>query len=120
MNSNTLLIMLAVIAWIGQIIMGWWQIKRFNQAIDLLARQGQVGIGRSQGRFSARVVLALAFDAQQHVCDAFIMRGYTVFARPRPLTELIGLHLDQLIPNVIFAKDHHCQTALSLAIKPKQ
>ncbi len=119
MNITTTLITLAALAWLGQIVLGGWQIHRFNRAYDVLCRQGAVGVGRSAGRFKARVVLALAFDRQERVCDAFVLRGLTVFARPRPLPVLIGLHKSQLIPDVIFPKDRACQTALLLAIKPQ-
>jgi glucitol operon activator protein len=48
-----------------------------------------------------------------------LLRGLTVFARPRPLPRLHGLHQWDLRPDVIFPEDRACQSALSLAIKPK-
>ena len=78
-----------------------------------------VGVGRSGGRFKPRVVMALAFDENMRVSDSMIMRGISVFARPRPLPQLHGLHQQDLIPDVIFPTDKACQTALLLAIKPK-
>ncbi len=119
MSATSLLVSIAVIAWLGQIILGGWQIRRFNHAFDALCRQGAVGVGRSAGRFKARVVLAVAFDSEQRVCDGFVLRGVTVFARPRRLTALIGLPKAQLIPALLFPNDAACQTALELAIKPK-
>ncbi|NDL61866.1 transcriptional regulator GutM [Acerihabitans arboris] len=119
MGATSLLVLIAVLAWMGQIILGGWQIRSFNRAFDALCRQGAVGVGRSAGRFKARVVLALAFDGEHRVCDGFILRGITVFARPRRLTALIGLSKEQLIPYALFPKDPALQTALSLAIKPK-
>lgn len=120
MNMTTMLITLAALAWLCQIVLGGWQIHRFNRAYDVLCRQGEaVGVGRCAGRFKARVVLALAFDGQERVCAAFVLRGLTVFARPRPVPALIGLRKSQLNPDVIFPKDRACQTALLLAIKPQ-
>ncbi|EFE95915.1 transcriptional regulator GutM [Serratia odorifera] len=116
---TTSLIILAAIAWLGQIALGWWQIQRFNHAFDRLCQLGPVGVGRSGGRFKPRVVLALAFDAQQRVCGSMMMRGLTVFAQPKPLVQLHGLHQHDLLPDVIFPEDRACQTALSLAIKAK-
>ncbi len=113
------LILFAVIAWLMQIALGWWQIRRFNRAFDQLCQLGTVGVGRSGGRFKPRVVLALAFDARQRVCGSMMMRGLTIFAQPRPLSHLHGLHQQDLRPEVIFPKDRACQTALSLAIAPK-
>jgi glucitol operon activator protein len=120
MSLTTILVTLAAVAWLAQIVLGGWQIHRFNRAFDALCLRGTaVGVGRSAGRFKARVVLAIAFDQEGRVCDGFVLRGLTVFARPRPLTKLYGLLKSELIPDVLFPKDRACQTALLLAIKPK-
>ncbi|KEY60178.1 transcriptional regulator GutM [Serratia sp. DD3] len=113
------LICFAVIAWLMQIVLGWWQIQRFNRAFDRLCQLGNVGVGRSGGRFKPRVVLVLAFDTQQRVCGSLLMRGLTIFAPPKPLPQLHGLHQQALRPEVIFPEDRACQTALALAITSK-
>ncbi|MDR2289058.1 MAG: transcriptional regulator GutM [Serratia marcescens] len=109
------LIAFALLAWLLQIAFGWWQLQRFNRAFDGLCRLGAVGVGR----FRPRVVLALAFDDDRRVCGSLLLRGLTVFARPRPLPHLHGLHQRDLRPDVIFPEDRACQSALSLAIDPK-
>ncbi|WP_099062629.1 transcriptional regulator GutM [Serratia sp. BW106] len=113
------LIIFAVLAWLLQIALGWWQLQRFNRAFDSLCQLGRVGVGRSVGRFRPRVVLALAFDTEQRVCGSLLMRGLTIFAQPRSIARLHGLHQRDLRPDVIFPEDRACQTALSLAIAPK-
>lgn len=113
------LITCAVIAWLMQIALGWWQIQRFNRAFERLCQLGRVGVGRSGGRFQPRVVLALAFDPQQRVCGSMLMRGLTIFAQPKQLHHLHGMHQQALDPDVIFPGDRACQTALSLALIPK-
>lgn len=119
MTATSLLISIAVVAWVAQIALGWWQINRFNRALDDLCQLGRVGIGRSGGFLKPRVVLALAFDVEQRISGAFMMRGLTVFARPRPINHLCGLHLEEIVPDVIFPQDTASQTALTLAIEPK-
>ncbi|MEC5342459.1 transcriptional regulator GutM [Brenneria populi] len=120
MTSASLLIACAVCAWLLQIALGWRQLRRFNQAFDALCRQGyRVGVGRAAGRFNARTIVALAFDEQDRLRDAFIMRGLTVFARPRQMKEWIGLKREQLAPSVIFPIEPACRAALSLAIEAK-
>ena len=69
------LIAFALLAWLLQIAFGWWQLQRFNRAFDGLCRLGDVGVGRSGGRFRPRVVLALAFDADRRVCGSLLLRG---------------------------------------------
>ena len=115
----TALITVAAIAWMCQLIFGGWQIRQFNRAFDALCQKGRVGVGRSGGRFKPRVVLALAFDQQEKVCDGFLLRGLTIFARPQPVSSLNGMSREQLMTGVIFPKDPNIQTALSLAIEPK-
>lgn len=113
------LITIAIIAWLMQIVLGWWQLQRFNRAFERLCQLGNVGVGRSGGRFKPRVVLALAFDAQQRVCGSMLMRGLTIFAQPKQLKQLHGMHQKELCPDVIFPGDQACQTALILAITSK-
>lgn len=114
------LIALAAIAWLSQLLLGGWQIRRFNRAFDKLCQQGAVGVGRSSGRFRPRVVIALAFDERQNVRDSLIMKGLTVFALPQPVMQLHGMNRQELQPDVIFPHDRDCQNALSLALKLKQ
>lgn len=112
-------ISVAAIAWLCQLILGGWQIYLFNRAFSRLCQQGRVGVGRAGGYFRARVVIALAFDNQDRVCDTLIMRGLTVFARPGKINALKGAALRELKPDVIFPADPVCQNALSLALKLK-
>ena len=115
-NATNMLIFLAVTAWGLQIALGWWQVKRFNQAFERLCQQGNVGIGRTKGRFKAKVVVALAFDENRYVVDALMMKGLTVFAKPQPVTTLNGLHYDEINPQTVFPTDKNAQEALSEAI----
>ncbi|MGC6388231.1 transcriptional regulator GutM [Ewingella sp. S1.OA.A_B6] len=119
MTSTSALIFCAVLAWLAQIALGWWQLQRFNRAFDRLCQQGSVGVGRSAGRFKPRVVLALAFDKEEKVCAGFLLRGLTIFASPQPLCTLNGMSRQQLMIGVTFPKDPNVQTALLLAIESK-
>ncbi|EPF2245235.1 transcriptional regulator GutM [Citrobacter werkmanii] len=113
------LITVAAIAWCLQLALGGWQISRFNQAFDKLCQRGRVGVGRSGGRFKPRVVVAIALDEHQRVTDTLFMKGLTVFARPEKIATIMGKHLDDLQPDVIFPHDPLSQNALSLALKLK-
>lgn len=111
------LIIVAVIAWLLQIILGWWQISQFNKAFEKLCKQGNVGIGRTQGRFKPKVVVAIAFDNHHRVVDSIILKGLTVFSRPKPITNLTGLLHSEIKPEAIFPKDKSSQQALREAIQ---
>ena len=111
----TALITVAAIAWMCQLIFGGWQIRQFNRAFDALCQKGRVGVGRSK----PRVVVAIALDEHNRVCDSLIMRGMTVFARPAKIQAINGISLQELQPDVIFPHDSLCQNALSLALNLK-
>ena len=115
----TTLITLAAIAWLSQLLLGGWQIRRFNRAFDRLCGKGRVGVGRSAGRFRPRVVIAIAVDEKNCITDTLLMKGMTVFARPQTLPVLQGKHIDELRADVIFPGDRFCQNALSSALNPK-
>lgn len=117
MTSITLLIYLAMVAWLAQILLGWWQIKVFNQALNNLCYRGRVSIGRSIGRFRSRIIIVLSFDETGHISDGFILKGCTVFARPVKLVRLIGLNKDTLDVTKVFPQQPASQTALTLAIQ---
>ena len=116
-NATNTLILIAVTAWLLQIALGWWQVSRFNRAFELLCKQGNVGIGRTHGRFKAKVVIAVAFDQHQCVTDSLLMKGYTVFSKPRPIDKLKGLKLEEIVPQAIFPDNTAYQEALAEAIR---
>ncbi|MBN6063630.1 transcriptional regulator GutM [Aggregatibacter actinomycetemcomitans] len=116
-NTTNTLIFIAVGAWLLQILLGWWQVSRFNKAFELLCKQGKVGIGRTKGRFKAKAVVAVAFDENRYVTNSIMMKGLTVFSRPQPIPALKGLHYDEIRPDVIFPADRNAQEALAEAIR---
>ncbi|OOF71492.1 transcriptional regulator GutM [Rodentibacter caecimuris] len=116
-NVTSSLILVAVIAWVLQIILGWWQVSRFNRAFELLCQQGNVGIGRTTGRFKPKVVIAVAFDQEYRVVNAFIMKGLSVFSIPKTIISLQGLLHSEIIPEQIFPNDKASQEALKEAIR---
>ena len=101
----TAFITVAALAWLCQMAFGGWQIYRFNREFDALCQKGRVGGGRSGGRFKPRVVVAVALDENNKVCDSLIMRGMTVFARPVKIQAINGILLQELPPDVIFPHD---------------
>ncbi|HBO39025.1 MAG TPA: transcriptional regulator GutM [Pasteurellaceae bacterium] len=115
-TTNTL-ILIAIGAWLLQVLLGWWQVSRFNKAFELLCKQGKVGIGRTKGRFKSKVVIAVAFDDDCRVTDSIIMKGLTVFSRPQPVPALKGLHYDEICPQTIFPTDKNAREALAEAIR---
>lgn len=90
-ESTTLLIVIAVVVWSLQAAMGWIQMRAFNRLLQDLSARGRVVIGRSGHRWRGRTLVLICLDPRSTIIDACVLSGFTVFARARPLTELIGL-----------------------------
>ncbi|OCG26075.1 XRE family transcriptional regulator [Gilliamella sp. wkB108] len=121
MNITTTLIVIALIAWCTQIIFSWFQIRRFNHAFLAMKKGTYLGVGRSQTkRFKPRVLIAISLDENQVVIDSILMKGITVFALPKPINQLHGLSVAEIIPENIFPNDLACQNALAVALTAKK
>lgn len=116
MDSTTLFISFAGAMWLLQIILGWQQLQAFNRAFWQLSQKGRVSVGRNSGRFRAKAVVVLAFDEEQNVVDGFYLQGFSVFARPKRFEEVIGLKLNEIVPEQLFPQDKKRQEALKIAL----
>ena len=121
MNTTTALLTLAIAAWLAQIVLGYWQISRFNRAYTALARDSAyLGVGRSNGRFYGRkVLIILALDSEQRVRDSILMQGLTIFAAPQKLTQLHGMNSATIDPAAVFPQRPRHQQALASALTRK-
>ena len=120
MNSTTALLSLAIAAWLAQIVLGYWQISRFNRAYTALARDSTyLGVGRSNGRFTPKVLIILALDSEQRVRDSILMQGLTIFAAPQKLTQLHGMKFSDIDPAAVFPQRPRHQQALASALTRK-
>lgn len=90
MDSVSLLMVIAIVAWVAQIGMSFFQIRAFNNMIQAMARRGKVKIGRTQSRWKTRTIVVLVEDEDSIITDAKVLHGITVFARPKTLIEVIG------------------------------
>ena len=115
MNTTTALLTLAIAAWLAQIVLGYWQISRFNLARD----SAYLGVGRSNGRFTPKVLIILALDSEQRVRDSILMQGLTIFAAPQKLTQLHGMKFSDIDPAAVFPQRPRHQQALASALTRK-
>lgn len=102
-----------VALWVTQMLMSWWQSKRFMVDIALLRNSGVVFIGRGKRR-ALRTYVALALK-NGVVTDSRILNGYTVFARAKPLEGVVGKHVDDLIAGTVTGLDRRTSAAVAQA-----
>ena len=120
MTLTTALLTAAAVAWTAQIILGYWQISRFNNAYAELARNSTyLGLGRSNGRFTPKILIILALDGDKRVSDSILMQGLTIFAAPQKLTQLHGMNYRDIDPAAIFPDKPRHQQALASALQHK-
>lgn len=87
---------LAVVVWILQTALGFWQFKKFSNHLKQMRAEGRVAIGRARGQFSAGVIVLLVIDNYCRIIRGEIMEGRTVFADFKPFNVLNGLTLFEL------------------------
>jgi len=104
----------------AQIILGYWQISRFNNAYaELALHSTYLGVGRSNGRFTPKILIILALDGDKRVSDSILMQGLTIFAAPQKLTQLHGMDYRDIDPAAIFPDKPRHQQALASALQHK-
>lgn len=113
---TTWLVTFITIMWGIQILFGWYQIQAFNVALQSLNHKGRVALGRNSGRFTPKIIIALATNEQGIITDSLYMKGFTVFARPKELNILTGLVASEIFPHTIFKHDRQTQEALKVAL----
>lgn len=99
--------------WILQMILNWKQAKRFMAAVAELRDAGDVVTGRHKRR-GRRTYAAIAIK-DDHVTGSRILKGISVFARPKPSPGLIGLSVDDLVAGTVDGVDPRVAAAAAHA-----
>ncbi|HEY5716209.1 MAG TPA: transcriptional regulator GutM [Psychromonas sp.] len=118
MDSISTFIVIAIIAWVGQIGLTFFQIRAFNRMLQAMAQKGVVKMGKTSSRWKARTIVVLVESPDKTIIDAKVFKGWTVFARPKELPGLIGKKYP-FKADIIQAFDRGIQEALSVAFSAK-
>ena len=78
-------------------LMGFFQVRRYQKTVKKWLGKGILGIGQRRGILKPGELLILVYDRLQNraVCVQS-MRGYTVFAGFREIKDYAGLSLEEL------------------------
>jgi len=98
MPTSWIILLAAVAAgWVLQLVLAFRQSMAFNNAVRVLRASGTVSVGSAGRRYrGGRAFVAIAVDEHNIVRDALSLRGFTTFARARPVPALVGLKVNQL------------------------
>jgi glucitol operon activator protein len=97
-NAGIILVLL-VTMWIAQFGLTYWQIKKFNTRLKALRQGGLTAVGLGSGRFKGRNYAILTIDQDDIVVHAEKFGGWSTFSKLRPVPDLIGLSLQDVLTN---------------------
>ncbi|GAC1657328.1 MAG: hypothetical protein NVS4B7_02560 [Ktedonobacteraceae bacterium] len=89
---------LALLAWLLQLALAYRQARLFYKRISSLRKLGRCATGLAGGRYRGRVYVVLVAHPRTHtVIIAEQLRGLTVFAKLKPIAQLAGRSVDELV-----------------------
>ncbi|GAA2021853.1 MULTISPECIES: transcriptional regulator GutM [Nocardioides] len=99
MPASWILVLAAVVAgWAVQLLLAYKQSMAFNAAVRDLRRSGTVSVGAAGRRYrGGRAFVALAVDEHGIIREALTLRGFTTFARARPVPALIDARTNHVL-----------------------
>jgi DNA-binding transcriptional regulator of glucitol operon len=98
-NSYTWIILGLAMAWVLQLALSLWQMRRFYARFNELRKAGISAIGTAGSIYGGRVYVVLVADEDNQIVHAEKLSGWTVFAQLRPVEPLLGRTLTEVVEN---------------------
>jgi DNA-binding transcriptional regulator of glucitol operon len=98
MDSTTIALLIVLVgAWLLQIFMSNWQMRRFHRRSQEMRRTGtDMAVGLAGTTYRTKTYAVLVVDLFRKVTAAGYLRGFTVFADMKELPQLEGMDLDEI------------------------
>lgn len=97
-NGNLTYILIALVAaWMVQLGLSLWQMKRFYRRMGELKKSGRASVGMEGNQYKGRVYTVLVLDDKDVITHAEKLSGITVFASLKPVPELVGQPVSALM-----------------------
>ena len=88
----------ALLAWMVQLALAYRQARLFYKRMSSLRKLGRCASGLASGRYRGRVYVVLVVDSRtRKVIVAEKLGGATVFTGLKPVTQLVGRTLNELV-----------------------
>ncbi len=95
-NLGKLFILIGIM-WLFQLWFAYKQSKIFQNDIRGLRAQGTMAIGMGGRRYrGGRAFVALTADESGVVKDGMVLKGFTIFARSKPIDTYTGFSINQI------------------------
>ncbi|QNN53869.1 transcriptional regulator GutM [Nocardioides mesophilus] len=96
--TAAILLAAVVAGWLLQLYLTYQQSMAFNRSVTALRKDGTVSVGVAGRRYrGGRAFVAIAVDERGLVRNAITLRGFTTFARSRPLPQLFDLKVSHVL-----------------------
>ena len=106
-----------VVLWVVQLVLSYRQAIGMSRRIADLRRRGTVAVGLGRSRFKARTYAVVSIDRADRVVGVEVLSGWSNFSKPKPYTELLGIHYEDLCENpTVEAFDVTLRAALCQAV----
>ncbi|MBL8045216.1 MAG: hypothetical protein JNL09_01675 [Anaerolineales bacterium] len=96
METATFVVLALALAWLVQLGLSYWQMKRFYGRISQLRKSGKLAIGLEGGLYKGRQYGVLVVDEQENVVRAEQLSGLTIFSQLKSVSPLVGLKMNRL------------------------
>ena len=96
-TSMAIFLALLVLAWFLQGALSFRQARRFYGRIQRLRAHGRTAVGMSGSLYRGRAYGVLAVDDEDRIVHAEQLSGFTIFAQLRPVDQLVGRTLSDLL-----------------------
>ena len=98
MENPTLVIIVGILAvWLLQGVLVYWQSRQIYGHVTLQRQLGRQYIGVHRSLWGSREYGMLILDDQGQIIQAELLKGFTIFARFRPVAPLVGMSAHDIL-----------------------
>ena len=116
MSRSTVQFLVALlVAWLLQGIASFWQARRFYGRIQKLRASGRCAVGVSGSIYKTKAYGVLVVDGTGRIVRAEKLTGFTIFAQLRPVDQLVGRTLSDLLSGPIKGLSPKVHNAFKMA-----
>jgi len=99
-NLGVLFVLLAIM-WILQFGLTYLQMRKYTARLKLIRQDGLTAVGMSGSKYKGRTYGVLTVADNNQIIHAEKMSGWTTFSNLRPVPDLVGLSLDNILDEEI-------------------
>lgn len=88
---------LVVVMWILQFGLTYLQMRKYTARLKIIRQDGLTAVGLSGSKYKGRTYGVLTVDKNNKIIHAEKMSGWTNFSNLRPVSDLVGMNLEQIL-----------------------